>query len=82
MPFRIQLPKSLVERLLTPLEIAVPELQLRNHLGRIPVGPEILNLAVVVNFKDVDAFEFYVLAVAACACTNPLHGRAIARNKN
>src|SRR5215510_12522208 len=57
-------------------------LQLRNHLGRVPVGPDILALAVRVYFEDVDAFKLHFLAAAAGSLPRPFHRRAVAGDEN
>src|SRR5438128_10865626 len=56
--------------------------QLGNHLCRIPVGPHGLNLAVIVDFENIDAFESHLAAVGTGASTRPFHRSAIARDEN
>src|SRR6266581_1556620 len=56
--------------------------QLRNHLCRIPVGAQSLNLAVLVDFENIDAFESHLAAVGTGASARPFHRGAIAGDEN
>src|SRR5258708_36123097 len=55
---------------------------MRNHFRRIPVSTEVLNLAILVYLKHIDAFKLDLFPAGAGSATGPLYRRAIAGNKN
>src|SRR6185437_8525175 len=57
-------------------------LQLRDHFRRVPVGPDALDLAILIDFKDVDTFESYFLAAGAGSLPDPLHRGAVAGHEH